>query len=626
MQGSRESFLSELALAMVEGRDLSATLQESVDRLGELLSVDRVALLLVPPGGATRQKGLLVRAIHVAEGIPPIPGGLLPIDGPGLANLEAWPELFATSDVSVERLLEPYQTTLSGLGTRSLVAARITVDGRMRGFLSLSTVRMRRDWEASELEFVRAAVRLLAAAIKQLELLSDLARRNRISETIARVTRLLNLRLSAPDVLSYFVEEVSAAFPRSQGCVAYISGTTPDFLRVAAAYGSGRATQAAAETGQIPAASLQCAGEAYLSGRPVRLSTAGLDELMAGKGLEERAAVLSAVPGVDVRSLLAVPIRVAEKRLGVIELLSAQPEAFSEEDSATLVVLAEQAAIALRNAHLIEELTRSNRLKDDFLANLSHEVRTPLTGIVGWAEVLRESHGSDPSVESALKAILGQAETLNRILGELIDLSRIENFGLELRRERVVLSDVIRTALDAVRPMAEKRGVQIETEVPPALPSLEADPARLEQVLWNLLSNAVKFSGPGEPVALRARIDAEGRMVIEVEDKGFGIDPSFLPFVFDRFRREEAAVNRRHGGLGVGLSIARAIVAAHGGTIDAASPGRGRGSRFRVTFHPGRVFSAGQEKEYREEGPTVSSGGSREERPGSRGREHGEDP
>ncbi len=317
----------------------------------------------------------------------------------------------------------------------------------------------------------------------------------------------------------------------------------------------------------------------------------GLDELAEGEPVETRARARAAVANPDVRALMAVPIRVGDHRLGVLEVMSYRPGAFSREDGATLTLLAEQCAIALRNAHLIEELQRSNRLKDDFLANLSHEVRTPLTGIVGWAEVLLDSHGEDPAVRRALEAILGQADTLSRMLADLIDLSRIDNFGLELRRERVRLSETIAAALDAVAPGAAKRGVAIRCHIERDLPALEGDPARLKQVAWNLLANGVKFSRPGGAVDVTVRRAEGGGLEIVVADEGHGIDPEFLPHVFERFRQEETSSSRRFGGLGVGLSIARAIAEAHGGTIAVESEGREKGSRFRVTFPPERVVA-----------------------------------
>ena len=225
-------------------------------------------------------------------------------------------------------------------------------------------------------------------------------------------------------------------------------------------------------------------------------------------------------------------------------------DAFTSGDGETLALLAEQSAIALRNARLIEELQRSNRLKDDFLANLSHEIRTPLTGIVGWAEVLLDSRRDDADARRALEAILGQADTLTRMLADLIDLSRIDNFGLELRRSPVAIPEILAAALDAVSPGARRRGVVIRCTLDPDLPSVEGDAARLKQVLWNLLSNGVKFSPAGGTVHVDRAPRSGGGLEIAVEDEGHGIDPEFLPLVFDRFRQEETSSNRRFGGLG----------------------------------------------------------------------------
>jgi signal transduction histidine kinase len=175
------------------------------------------------------------------------------------------------------------------------------------------------------------------------------------------------------------------------------------------------------------------------------------------------------------------------------------------------------------------------------------------------------------------------------MLADLIDLSRIDNFGLELRRGPVAIPDILAAALDAVSPGARRRGVVIQCTLDPALPGLEGDATRLKQVLWNLLANGIKFTPSGGTVRVIGRSVPGGGLEIAVEDEGHGIDAEFLPLVFDRFRQEETSSNRRFGGLGIGLAIARAIVLAHGGTIVAESEGRERGSRFRVTFPPDRV-------------------------------------
>jgi signal transduction histidine kinase len=332
----------------------------------------------------------------------------------------------------------------------------------------------------------------------------------------------------------------------------------------------------------------------------IPLDAAGLIPLAARTGRVVSAPDVAKAPGYvegwrDARSELAVPLILDDRVVGVFDLQSGRPNAFSDADARTISAFAERAALALRLSKLVEELQASNRVKDDFLANLSHEIRTPLTGIVGWAEVLLDSHRDDADAERALGAILGQAETLSQMLADLIDLSRIDNFGLELRRGEVAVPEILAAALDAVSPGARRKGVAIRCTFDPDLPSLEGDAARLTQVLWNLLANGVKFSPAGGTVHVVGRRVPGGGLEIAVEDEGHGIDPEFLKLVFERFRQEETFSNRRFGGLGIGLAIARAIVLAHGGAIVAESEGRERGSRFRVTFPADRIVARPQD-------------------------------
>ena len=602
-RAEKDRFLSEFVLALAEGVDLPEFLQSSVRRIGEILDVDRVALFFFDETAG--EGALVVRSSFAAEGIAPLPRS---VAGPWNLLLSRLRRLqpLASADVLGDPELAPYREAFLLIGTRSLLAVPISIDGALRGVVGAATVRSLREWTADEVSFLESAVRHLAAALKQKELVEELGRerdrlsdllskleqRTHILEAVTRATQLLNFRLHAPDVLSSIVEETSRAFPSSDGSIVYVADPAGNTLSVAAVFGVGLMTQRGWGSEAIPLAKLKCAGRAFLENRPFFLEVSGFDELAGDESAETRARARAAVENAEVRQLMAAPIRVGSQRLGVVEVLAYQPDAFSPADAETLVLLAEQAAIALRNARLIEELQRSNRLKDDFLANLSHEVRTPLTGIVGWAEVLLDSRGDDPQVRRALEAILGQAEALSRMLADLIDLSRIDNFGLEMRRAKVRLADVIADSLDAVSPGAAKRDVVIRCRIDSDLPEMEGDAGRLKQVVWNLLTNGVKFSPPGSTVDVAARAAADGGVELVVMDQGVGIAPDFLPHVFERFRQEESSSNRRFGGLGVGLSIARAIVEAHGGTIEAASEGRERGARFRVCFPPGRMAGA----------------------------------
>jgi signal transduction histidine kinase len=534
----------------------------------------------------------------------------LSIDGPGLVAAAARSRtVLNVPDVSKDDRYLPGWSA-----AKSELAVPLLLDGEAVGVLDLQSSRP--DAFSPEDERTLAAFAERAAlALRLADVVRQLEERTSVLEAVTRATQLLNFRLHTPDVLSSVVEETSRAFPGAAGGVVYVANADGTALTIAAASGVGRVTQCAWESTPIPVGRLRCAGTAFSENRPVLVDVTGLDELVDGQAAEMRARARAAVPDPEIRQLMAVPIRVADHRLGVLEILSGRPGVFAAKDAETLGLLAEQAAIALRNARLVEELQRSNRLKDDFLANLSHEVRTPLTGIVGWAEVLLDSGPKDPASRRALEAILGQATTLSRMLTDLIDLSRIDNFGLEVRHATVRLSETIVAALDAVTPTAEKKGVPISCDIADGLPALDGDPARLQQVIWNLLTNAVKFSPPGRPVRLSAREAGDGGVELVVEDEGAGIDSAFLPHVFDRFRQEETSSSRRYGGLGVGLSIARAIVEAHGGRIDVESEGRDRGARFRVVFPPKAVVRSGAFRRAqllgRDEAPRGGGGGRR---------------
>ncbi|HQR46598.1 MAG TPA: GAF domain-containing protein [Thermoanaerobaculia bacterium] len=581
---SQERALSEASRALLSrtsNRDvlLSQILDAVVNHFGQ----ENCSLRLV--GRKERTLSLFARrgdwteAAEVSE---------LSLDGPGLVAAAArTASVLNVPDVSTDdRYLPGWREA------RSELAVPLLLDGEAVGVLDLQSSRPEAFSPEDERTLAAFADRA-ALALRLADVVRQLEERTRVLESVTRATQLLNFRLHTPDVLSSVVEESSQAFPGAAGGVVYVANAEGTALTVAAASGVGRVTQRAWESGPIPVDRLRCAGTAFAENRAVVLDVAGLDELVDGQAPDRRARARSAVPDPEIRQLMAVPVRVADHRLGVLEILSGRPGVFAARDAETLGLLAEQAAIALRNARLVEELQRSNRLKDDFLANLSHEVRTPLTGIVGWAEVLLDGGPKDPASRRALEAILGQATTLSRMLTDLIDLSRIDNFGLELRHTTVRLAEPIAAALDAVTPSAEKKGVPIVCDVADGLPALDGDPARLQQVVWNLLTNAVKFSPSGREVRLSAREAGDGGIELAVSDQGAGIDPAFLPHVFDRFRQEETSSSRRYGGLGVGLSIARAIVEAHGGRIEVESEGRDRGACFRVLFPPRAVVRSG---------------------------------
>ena len=228
------------------------------------------------------------------------------------------------------------------------------------------------------------------------------------------------------------------------------------------------------------------------------------------------------------------------------------------------------------------QLAQADRVKDEFLATLSHELRTPLSTILVWAHLLVHTELDEASRRRAQEVILASASAQKEIIDEVLDVSRIISGKMSLNVGEVALEEVLSAALDVVRPAAAAKSLRLEVRAEPNLLVL-GDSARLQQVLWNLLTNAVKFSEDRGVVGVHASRDG-ATIRVAVSDTGIGISPEFLPQVFDRFAQQDASPARQYGGLGLGLAIARHLVELHGGTIEAESPGQGRGSTFRLTL------------------------------------------
>ena len=226
------------------------------------------------------------------------------------------------------------------------------------------------------------------------------------------------------------------------------------------------------------------------------------------------------------------------------------------------------------------EAEQVSRMKDDFIAVLSHELRTPLNAIMSWTHVLRQRGGS-PELERGLAAIARNGATQARMISDLLDMSRLNLGKLPLAFETLDPVEEVVASVNAMRPSTDEAGIEIDLQLAPPYRPIRVDSARLQQVIWNLLSNAIKFSPQAGRVVVALAQDDKG-LRLRVTDQGQGIAPSFLPFVFDRFAQSDAASNRQRGGLGLGLSIVKQLVEAHGGTVSASSAGIGRGATFEV--------------------------------------------
>lgn len=231
-----------------------------------------------------------------------------------------------------------------------------------------------------------------------------------------------------------------------------------------------------------------------------------------------------------------------------------------------------------------------NRLKDEFVATLSHELRTPLTTILGWTEVLQRSTKDEKTLEG-LAAIERSVRHQTQLVGDLLDMSRIATGKLKLDVEFVSLEDTVYEAVELARPSADSKNIEIDVEIRDDRTIVRGDPKRLYQIINNLLSNAIKFTQNGGSVRIEV-FSQDSSVHCAVIDTGAGVDSEFLPFIFDRFRQADSSSTRRFGGLGLGLSIVKQLVELHGGTVQAWSAGRGKGSRFEIAIPMAAVPSS----------------------------------
>ncbi|MFN2497917.1 MAG: ATP-binding protein [Pyrinomonadaceae bacterium] len=325
----------------------------------------------------------------------------------------------------------------------------------------------------------------------------------------------------------------------------------------------------------------------------------------------------TALPLTAEEVLVSVPVIAKQSLNGLLVIARQRP--LDADEQWQLSALADQAAIALRNARLYEmelaEATRerdetvealreskqkivtmlareqqaradaeeANRLKDEFLATLSHELRNPLNVVIGYAEILRRSDESQPHsfVVKAADTIRRNALAQAQLVSDLLDLSRLQMGKLALNQQPVSLSTIITDAVETVRTEAKAKRITLNIDLDPEILVIEGDPVRLGQVAWNLLNNAVKFTPVDGNVKVALTRDGEDAL-LTIEDNGQGISPEFLPHVFEIFRQADASSARRQGGMGIGLALVKQLAELHGGRVSAESQGVGAGARFSV--------------------------------------------
>ncbi len=298
------------------------------------------------------------------------------------------------------------------------------------------------------------------------------------------------------------------------------------------------------------------------------------------------------------RSGMFLPLRIQGNTFGVLILsYGASGRSYDATDLVFADELARRASIAIDNAKLFEQSLRersraeaATRAKDEFVAIVSHELRTPLNAILGWVRLLQG--GALPAAKSAhaLDVIERNAKAQDRLVADLLDISRIMTGKIRINPSQVDLGNVIEMAVEGLRPAAEAKRIVLDVDYEPGTAVIHGDSDRLEQVVWNLVANAVKFTPKNGRVEVRLR-RVESDIELVVLDNGEGIAPSFVPHVFGSFLQSDSSASRPHGGLGLGLSIVKHIVELHGGSVAAESQGVGRGATFRVRLPVGPLIS-----------------------------------
>ena len=289
-----------------------------------------------------------------------------------------------------------------------------------------------------------------------------------------------------------------------------------------------------------------------------------------------------------IKAVSGVPLLVDKRLLGVLCVAMREAPSSSDDDLRFMTLVGDRLALAIERISLYQlernaraQAEEANRLKDQFLATVSHELRTPLNAILGWARMLTSGRIDEQTSRHALEVIERNARTQAQLIDDLLDVSRIISGKLRLNIAPVEPVVIVGLAIDAVRPAAEAKEIELQTNFDPETGTIPGDPDRIQQIIWNLLSNAIKFTPNGGRVSVEV-VREDSHIEFIVTDSGQGISAEFLPFVFERFRQADSTATRLHGGLGLGLAIVRHLAELHGGVVHADSEGPEMGATFRV--------------------------------------------
>ncbi|HEY2906017.1 MAG TPA: PAS domain S-box protein [Vicinamibacterales bacterium] len=505
-------------------------------------------------------------------------------------DLEELPftEPLAIDDADSAPLLERRRQAYERSGIRGVLIVPLTIRGRRSGTFVFYS-KHRHAFDVVEVQTARAIGNLAAAAMTTAELYEEQRKSREQADFLVQVGATLAGSLDYTETLTLLAH---LAVPKiADWCAIDLVEDDGTLRRLALAQVDEEKVRLAATVQEryYDPASPFTADSVVKTGRSVILphvSDAMLSASARGDG--ER---LRLVRALGLVSYMCVPITAHTRVVGAMSFVSAESRRhFTDQDLRFVEQVASRAGLAIENARAYVEARDANRLKDEFLATLSHELRTPLNTLLGYARMLSEGVIPAAKQRRAVEIIERNATSLSQIVADVLDVSRIISGKLRLELQPADLPSIIREALETVRPAADAKTLRIVIALESLDSIVQADAQRLQQVIWNLMSNAVKFTPQGGRIDVRLRQD-DADVVIEVADSGIGIAADFLPYVFDRFRQADSRFSREHGGLGLGLAIARHIIEMHGGQIDVASEGSGKGSTFCVRLPTAAIAS-----------------------------------
>lgn len=512
-------------------------------------------------------------------------------DGYGIAKVMQTGQVEIGIEITDEQLVAAvpnaeYLQILRGVGLKSFIVAPLQARGRVLGSISFVFTESDRRYRLEDIALAEDLARRAAIAIDNARLYNETQQAKLAAELAAnRTARLLAVMtavsesLTSAQVAQVIIEQGMSALGASSGLVAVLNQDASE-LEIIQAIGFEHVEEfqrSFSIHAPYPLA------EAVRTGQPVWLET-----------IENRIArypdLAQAYAKVGSKAWISVPLLIEGQAVGGLSLSFSTVPRLSESDRAFVLALAQQSAQSIDRARLYEserqaraQAEAANRIKDEFLAVLSHELRTPLNPILGWTRLLRRGTLDSGKTAAALETIERNAELQIQLIEDLLDISRILQGKLSLNSTPINLKTTLKAAIETVRLAAEAKNIQIQTQLEPNVGDVLGDATRLQQVVWNLLTNAIKFTPTGGRVEIELKtIDSYAQ--IQVRDTGKGINPEFIPYVFDTFRQADSSITRTFGGLGLGLAIVRHVVELHGGTVKAESLGEGQGATFTVTL------------------------------------------